>query len=62
MASAKQKAIRARLEEIKTAASSMNASKTSSNRAFVTGSDLAEEAASLALELADLLESKGKDK
>jgi hypothetical protein len=57
MADAKVKRIRERLEQIKSRASEMNAEQVT--KGGVTGSDLAEEAAGLGLELADLL-GKGK--
>lgn len=49
MASAKQKRIRERLEQIKERAAEMNAQQ--KTKGAVTGSDLAEEAAGLGLEL-----------
>jgi hypothetical protein len=58
MASGKAKQIRERLEQIKARAAEMNA--TTKTKAGVTGADLAEEAAGLGLELADLLDTKGK--
>jgi hypothetical protein len=58
MASAKAKRIRERLEQIKFSAAEMNAAQKTKGR--ITGADLAEEAAGLGLELADLLDSKGK--
>jgi hypothetical protein len=51
------KLIRARLEEIKSRAAEMNAAQ--KTKGGVSGSDLAEEAAGLGLELVDLL---GKEK
>jgi hypothetical protein len=59
MASSKAKRIRERLEQIRSSASEMNAASVST-APFVKGSDLAEEAAQLGLELADLLEAKAK--
>lgn len=53
MASAKAKRIIERLEQIKERASEMNAAQ--STKGGVSGSDLAEEAAGLGLELAELL-------
>lgn len=53
MTSAKEKRIRERLEQIKARAAEMNAA--SNTKGGVTGADLAEEAASLGL---DLLEEK----
>jgi len=58
MASAKSKRIRERLEQIKFSAAEMNAA--AKTKGGVTGADLAEEAAGLGLELADLLDTKGK--
>jgi len=58
MASAKSKRIRERLEQIKFSAAEMNAA--TKTKGGVTGADLAEEAAGLGLELADLLDTKGK--
>ena len=55
--SAKEKRIRERLEQIKARASEMNAQQ--KTKAGVTGSDLAEEAAGLGLEL---LDEKEKEK
>lgn len=52
----KQKRIRARLEQIKARAAEENAR--SKTKGGVTGWDLAEEAAELGLELADLKEKK----
>ena len=49
MASAKEKRIRERLEQIKARAAEMNAAM--SSKGAITGADLAEEAASLGLEL-----------
>lgn len=54
--SAKQ--IKARLEQIKARASEMNAQQ--KTKGGVSGSNLAEEAAGLGLELADLLNAKEK--
>ena len=51
MASAKEKRIRERLEQIKARASEMNAA--SSTKGGITGADLAEEAAGLGLDLLD---------
>lgn len=52
--SAKAKRIQARLEQIKDRAAEMNASQTTRSSG-VTAGDLAEEAAGLGLELADML-------
>jgi hypothetical protein len=54
LSKAKAKRIRDRLEQIKARASEMNAQQ--KTKGGVSGSDLAEEAASLGLELADILE------
>jgi len=54
MASAKVKRILERLEQIKARAAEMNAQQTTKT-AGITDADLAEEAAGLGLELADLL-------
>jgi hypothetical protein len=56
---ATQKAIRERLEQIKARAAEENARSTSRSNA-PTGWDLAEEAAGLALELADRKQGRGK--
>jgi hypothetical protein len=53
MPNAKVKRVRERLERIKQLAAEMNAASRST---AITGSDLAEEAAGLGLELADILE------
>jgi len=61
MASAKSKRIRERLEQIKFAAAEINAAEGKKGRSSaVSSADLAEEAAGLGLELADLLDTKGK--
>lgn len=56
MSKAKASRIRKRLEEIKERAAEMNAQQ--KTKGGVTGADLAEEAAGLGLELAELKESK----
>lgn len=56
MASAKEKRIIARLEEIKARASEMNAAEVT--KSGVSAADLAEEAAALGLELADIRKGK----
>jgi len=58
MSAAKAKRIVVRLEQIKERASEMNAAQ--NTKGGVTGADLAEEAAGLGLELADLYTKKGK--
>jgi hypothetical protein len=61
MASAKSKQLRERLEQIKARAAELNAAEGKKGRSSaVTAGDLAEEAAGLGLELADLLDAKGK--
>ena len=54
----KQKLIVERLEQIKARASEMNAQQ--KTKGAITGADLAEEAAGLGLELAQLHDAKGK--
>jgi hypothetical protein len=61
MASAKAKQIRERLEQIKFRAAEINAAEDKRGRSnAVSAADLAEEAAGLGIELADLLDAKGK--
>ena len=59
MASAKEKRIIARLEQIKTRAAEMNAQQKTRSSAVI-GADLAEEAAGLGLELHDLMKGGKK--